>query len=123
MLPEFVNDRVMDGSVQSESLDTRSMSTVGSSVHGTRNNRSVYPAAMRRQESFGMNAAKYGRNNSSGSSNRSINTDNDIDTYYDAIRGDTGFLCNDAGEEEDVNLLTSVSRRLSKSPNVFPLPL
>eukprot|EP00986_Skeletonema_menzelii_P016949 scaffold16708_cov80-Skeletonema_menzelii.AAC.2 len=68
---------------------------------------------MRRQESFGMNAAKYGRpklsrNNSSGSSNRSINTENDIDTYYDAIRGDTGFLCNDAGEEEDFRFAAGI---------------
>ena len=122
MLPMFVNDRVMDGSVQSErdaSLGTRSISTVGSSVEessGTRNNR--YPAAMRRQESFGRNAVKYGsklsRTSSAGSS-RSINTaENDMDTYYEAIRGDTRFLCNDANTEKDVNLLTSVSRRLSK---------
>lgn len=124
MLPMFVNDRVMDGSVQSEraaSLGTRSISTVGSSVeesHGTRNNRSIYPSHLRRQESFGRNAVKYGsklsRTSSAGSS-RSINTaENDMDTYYEAIRGDTGFLCNDASTEKDINLLTSVSRRLSK---------
>jgi len=127
MLPQFVNNRVLDGSVQSErhneSLGTRSISTIGSSVRTGReeslgrNARSVYPSAMRRQESFGRNISIYGRSSShSGSLSQSINSAPDINSYHEAIRGDTENVISlyDSEIESDVNLLTSVSRRLSR---------
>jgi len=138
MLPEFVNDRVRDGSVRSEqrsvssvsmelheSLGARSISTGGASSIDLDNH--IYPAAMRRQESFGMNTVLYGqprtrsinssthRRTPSGSSLQSSEHDI-IDAYNQAIRGDTENVLSLYGSENenDVNLLTSVSRRLSK---------
>ncbi len=131
MLPEFVNDRVLDGSVDTEgqnSSSTKSMGSYGPSVrmdrqdsHSTRNKRSVYPAAMRREESFGRNTAIYGRPQPGRSgSNQSIITEPDITSYHEAIRGDTDHVVSlyNCDSDADVNLLTSVSRRLSKMTSV-----
>ncbi len=126
MLPEFVNDRVLDGSVETERHDnfsTRSNSSYGSSIRmdrqdsrGTRNIRSVYPAAMRRQESFGRNTTLYGRPRSRDGSFMS--------SYHEAIRGDAGNVISlyNSDSEADVNLLTSVSRRLSKMTSASGVP-
>ncbi|KAK1742035.1 hypothetical protein QTG54_007608 [Skeletonema marinoi] len=122
MLPQFVNNRVLDGSVQSERHNEgSSVGTGPGRQEGLGRNaraRSVYPSAMRRrQESFGRNTEIYGRSRShSGSLSQSINSAHDINSYYEAIRGDTENVISlyDSEIESDVNLLTSVSRRLSR---------
>ena len=125
MLPEFVNNRVVDGSVhsseQQESTLSRSLSSTGTSIlserEGTlrrRNNRKIYPAAMRRQESFGKNMAKYG--DMLRRSDSSLTSDHGIDSYHQAIRGDADNVISlySSEIENDDNLLRSVSKRLSQ---------
>jgi len=108
-----------------ESFGTRSISSVGTSSIDL--DHQIYPSAMRRQESFGMNTVLYGqpktrsvssstyRRTPSGSSYQSSDLDI-IDAYNQAIRGDTDNVLSLYGSENenDVNLLTTVSKRLSK---------
>lgn len=133
MLPDFVHDRVLDGSIiehpvypscmrREESFGNagtrrsiRSVGTVGTSSNGS--DHPVYPKSMRRQESFGTNTALYGQprtqsvDNSNHGRTRSGSSNLSIDSYHEAIRGDTESVLS---LYSSVNLLTSVSRRLSK---------
>jgi len=76
MLPEFVNDRVLDGSVRSE--------------------RPVYPAPTRRRESIRTNGAPCEQRSSlGGGSNRSPDVSersNSIDEYSQALKGESGHV-------------------------------
>ena len=133
MLPQFVNERVLDGSVRRSERQVYPSSMRRQESFGTNSTgdyRPVYPAAMRRQESFGTNSVLYGQpstEGSNGSCDHSLDTSGNghsLDEYEHALRGDAKSVISLYGAEnleKETGLLSGVGRRLPRK-NSLPIP-